>query len=224
MRRWTRAALAATVTTAGLVAGTPGGAQVPPDPTLTATPAQAGIGAGYQVRVTGCASRPTVESIEQFSDAILLLELPDDEGGGTWSYSAGRLGTLDVTFTLRASECGGPDDLTALIDVENPQIVGQGSAAGGSSLLLGTDCPPGIDAATLEVTMGDAHQLVEAPTDAEGDWTYEVAAGPADVTVEASCGAVAYPAVTVTGTPDEEPPPPVAPPADPVPGPARFTG
>ena len=223
--------LAATVLVGAGALALPGGAQA--SPTLTATPARAGIGAGYQIRVTGCSARPTIEEHIQFSDVVVPSELPDDEGGGVWSYSAGRLGTADHFFTLAPPQCGLTAALTARIDVDNPQIVTTPVLGDEPTGVAGTDCPDGVDATVVVRTAaGDTSSSVQ-PTDEFGDWAFALPAevpGGGEVVVEASCGSVAYEAVTYladaapTPPPAAPPAPPPAAPAAPVVGPARLTG
>lgn len=194
--------------------------------TLRVTPEVAAVGAGYQVRLTGCAEQPSVSVQDQFSDGVWDLVLPDAEGGGTWSCSAGRVGTADLLFR-GGQPCGASTSLEARIDVENPQLVRQPFDGDGWEGLTGTDCPAGTEA-TVEVSHGGVVDVHQRPIDAYGDWTFDLTTttSPGDVTVTASCGSVTYDASTYVVADGAEPPvvPPSQPPAAPVPGPARFTG
>lgn len=201
--------------------------------TFEVAPEQTGVGGGYTLRVTGCATAPTVSVSVQLQDVVTAVELSTDEGGGSWS-TGGRVGPTDMAFRFDPGQCGPPGPtVEEVIDVENPVIEPGPIEASTFTELYGTDCPVGTTAAITVVHQGTVVDEATEAIDVRGDWTFALPTdlGPGEVEVRARCGTVVYPTYRYVVPGEVGPPaapvpgpPPVAPPAQPLPTEARFTG
>ena len=175
------------------------------DGSLTITPSRGVPGAHYQVAVS-CGEQPLVARRNLQDDYVQATIAPtpvDHEvAPSTW--------VLDQTATRFDAEytatCKGVFAGSDRFDVKAPHLwFGPRPRypfdTQPRTQVEGTDCPDGTTA-TVSITTGGKTSTSKATIDHYGDWSavLPVPVGQAEISVDASCGAVAYPTLRATTT------------------------